>query len=421
MAVSSLAKLIKEEAPEAIVERDFKEYSGKKCVIDGNMIIYRFVLAIMNGPGGEKKTKAGKRCSHIFGIYQKTRQLLKNNMVFSFCFDGNPPKLKKKTLQERKKNKEKAVERLSKGEFVGDQERVKLMKRTYRPSGEEIIEVQELLKLMGIAYIQCVGEADPQCAVTNLVYDAYVVSEDLEDILLFGGINILKNFSNKKKVQEVNKDIILNKLKLTHEEFVELGIIIGTDYCPGIKGINAYQEYYKFKDMEKFLKYIKQKKCEEEAVAQLFPEEVSKIVIPENFEQKWQEIKEYYLNCEVINPYNIEFLWREPDYQGLKTLLINKYEFDAELVENEIRDLAKLHQFYKAGGFQNNLNFHAFDKQSSSFSFKEFTSLDTRFRCNESWKKTEDLKGNRKYFYKNSRLKHNNTKNIEKCEICENI
>ena len=76
---------------------------------------------------------------------------------------------------------------------------------------------------MGIPYLESSEEADIELALLCKHKIVYGVYTDDMDILTFGSPKLIKNlFSYKKKPLELNLDIILNELKLTYEEFIEL-------------------------------------------------------------------------------------------------------------------------------------------------------------------------------------------------------
>ena len=96
-------------------------------------------------------------------------------------------------------------------------------------------------------------------------------------------------------------------LNLTYEQFVELCILFGCDYCPNIMDIKftqIYQTYMKHKSMDKTL-------------AELSKEYEFNIL-------EYYEAKQYFINTS----YNIieePFTLKEPNYNKLVELLVNKY------------------------------------------------------------------------------------------------
>jgi flap endonuclease-1 len=364
MGVNSLGKLLKTvlsrettgRESRAMVERDMASYRGQIVTIDASLQLYRFVLAIRNSNGGcDMTTYSGKLTSHLFGIKCKAIQLLRNGIIPIFVFDGKPPSIKRKTLQDRKKIKVKTQEKLEYGEYDSEIEKIKLVKRTFCITERHIIETQQMLNAMGLPYIQAIGEAESQCAALNMMPHVNVngvVTEDW-DALLFGCKKMLKNFSNKGKVCEVNLDILLEELELTHEQFIELCIILGTDYCSGIKGIGpiqAYNEYKRCGSMEKFLGYIKEAKSKSPDTVRCrynIPKEFEEPVMFEgHIIKRWEVVKEYYLNAYVRDPSKIDLTWKEPNVEEFRNFMVIYNEFERVMINRDINTLMQMYRKY---------------------------------------------------------------------------
>ncbi len=374
MGVNSLGKLLKGvlgKNSNAIVEKNLNSYNGQVVAIDASLQLYRFVLAIRNSNGGDDmQTINGKLTSHIFGIKCKAIQLLRNGILPIFVFDGIPPSIKRKTLQDRKKVKIKAQNKLQDGQYDSENEKIKLVKRTFFITEQHIKELQHMLDLMGLPYIQAVGEAESQCAALDMIPHVDVngvVTEDW-DALLFGCKKMLRNFSNKGKVSEVNLDAILEELELTHEQFIELCIILGTDYCSSIKGIGpvqAYNTYKKFGNINGFLKHIRDMKGR--GTENMF----SRCIIPKEFEEpvlfegtlwkRWEVVKEYYLNAYVKDPFKIDLNWKQPNIVGFRHFMLVENEFNDSMISRDINILTQLYSGYIDLGYPCYINDHQYN------------------------------------------------------------
>lgn len=389
MGVNSLGKLLKavlKEDSEAIIEKNLSSYTGEIVAIDASLQLYRFVLAIRNSNGGlDMTTLNGKLTSHIFGIKCKAIQLLRNGIIPIFVFDGIPPSIKRKTLQDRKNIKIKAQEKLQDNNYEDEKEKIKLVKRTFFITEQHILELQKMLDLMGLPYIQAVGEAESQCAALNMIPNVNVngvVTEDW-DALLFGCKKMLRNFSNKGKVSEVNLDIILKELALTHEQFIELCIILGTDYCSGIKGIGpvqAYTLYKKYGNMDAFLKYIrdiKSRNSDNIYSRCIIPKEFDEPVLFENtIMKRWQVIKEYYLNAYVKDPSKINLNWKQPNIIGLKNFMLYENDFADDMVNKDINTLNQLYNGYVDHGYPR------YNNNNNNNNRRRITKLNNVVSCN---------------------------------------
>ncbi|MHA1254849.1 MAG: 5'-3' exonuclease H3TH domain-containing protein [Promethearchaeota archaeon] len=111
-------------------------------------------------------------------------------------------------------------------------------------------ESKQLIGALGIPYIEFPASAESQCAqlVKNKI--AYYSNSQDYDSLLFGCPRVIQNLSKsmKRKVQgkwkykKIDPMIIflsdnLKRLKINQFQLIDLAILIGTDYFPGVKGI----------------------------------------------------------------------------------------------------------------------------------------------------------------------------------------
>lgn len=236
MGIKNLLKFLY-NYPDIIKEKNRSELHGKKIAIDISILLYQSVISIRNS-GRDIVNKKGEIISHIIGLLNKTLVLIDNNIIPIFVFDGRPPNIKKNILNIRRELKNKAIIQYEQAGNKDDQ--IKYFKRCVSITKDHMNDCRELLACMGIPFIDAIQEADSELAIlckNNLVYA--VLTEDM-DILTFGSPKIIKNIlSFNKPLIEINLCDILNNLKLNYEEFVELCVFFGCDYCPPpIKNLN---------------------------------------------------------------------------------------------------------------------------------------------------------------------------------------
>ena len=309
MGIKNLLKFFS-SYPEILNEKEANDYYGKKIAIDISILMYQVVIAIRNS-GSDLTNDKGEITSHILGLFNKTLSFLEKGIIPVYVFDGKPPNLKQKTLDARKQIRKKALDKLSSD--LSDEDRIKYLKRSVSISREQVDQCRELLKLMGIPYVNAPEEADSQLSYlckTNMVYA--VLTEDM-DILTFGSPRIIRNLTTNKKVPlEIELNNVLNKLDLTYEQFIELCILFGCDYCPNISDIKTseiYQIYRKHKSIEKTLDELRTS---------------GNYIIPDIFDYK--DAKQYFMNIgEGQNLSHTIFKLNKPDIEKLLELLVNKY------------------------------------------------------------------------------------------------
>ena len=251
MGIKNLLKFLY-NYPNIIKEKNRDELNGKKIAIDISILLYQSVISIRNS-GHDITNRSGQVISHIVGLLNKTMILIDNNIIPIFVFDGRPPNIKKNILTIRRELKNKAMIQYDKAENKIDQ--IKYFKRCVSITKEHMNDCRELLTLMGIPFIDAPQEADSELAYlckNNLVYS--VLTEDM-DILTFGSPRIIKNIlSFNKPLIEINLPDILTTLNVNYDEFVELCVFFGCDYCnTPIKNLNiSNQQIYELYKKNKF-------------------------------------------------------------------------------------------------------------------------------------------------------------------------
>jgi flap endonuclease-1 len=329
MGIKNLLKFLN-QYPDIISKINLKDFYGKRIAIDISILMYQVVIAIRNS-GADLTNLKGEITSHILGLFNKTINFLDKGIIPIYVFDGKPPSLKNKILQARKNVKKKALEKLQ--EATTEIEKIKYLKRSVTISHIQMNQCRELLLLMGIPYVDAPEEADSQLSYlckNNMVYA--VLTEDM-DILTFGSPSIIRNISSNKKIPiQIQLIDILNKLNINYEEFIELCILFGCDYCPHLHDIKfsiIFDTYIKFKNIDLTLHNLK----------------LNGYNIPDSFEYK--DAKKYFMdiNYTVVSPNNLKLI--KPDTDALLNLLVNKYGLVKFKLINKINKLVNHYNNFK--------------------------------------------------------------------------
>jgi len=305
------------------------DYSNKKIAIDTSIILYQSVITIRNS-GNDLINKEGELSSHILGLFNKTIELLENKISPLYVFDGKPPDIKKEILNARKQVRKKALEKLSMA--TDEKTKIKYLKKAVNITKNHNEQCREMLNYMGIPYINADEEADKTLAYLckNKMADG-VLSEDM-DILTLGSPILLRNLlSSRNGPLEINLENILNSLNLTMEQFIDLCILFGCDYCKPIindKNPNIiYDIYHETKSIEK----TKDKLLE-----------LGYII---NETNNYDVIKKYLINISNSKINNIEM--KRPDMKKLGKLLIEKYDLDKNRIISKLKRLKNIHPNYE--------------------------------------------------------------------------
>ncbi|KAH8275494.1 hypothetical protein KR026_008856 [Drosophila bipectinata] len=333
MGILGLSKLIADLAPQAIRESEIKNFFGRKVAIDASMCLYQFLIAVRS-EGAQLATVNGDPTSHLMGMFYRTIRLLDNGIKPVYVFDGKPPDLKSGELAKRAERREEAEKALKAATEAGDDAEIeKFNRRLVRVTKEHAREAKELLKLMGVPYVEAPCEAEAQCAALVKAGKVYATATEDMDALTFGSTKLLRylTYSEARKmpVKEFSYEKLLEGLGVNNREFIDLCILLGCDYCESIKGIGpkrAIELINNYRDIETILDNL----------------DTSKYTVPENWNYKIA--RELFIEPEVANAESIELKWTEPDEEGLVKFLCGDRQFNEDRVRSGAKKLLKSKQ-----------------------------------------------------------------------------
>ena len=307
-----------------------EDLSGKVIAVDAYNAIYQFLSSIRQPDGTPLKDSGGKITSHLSGLFYRTGNLVERGLRPVYVFDGESPALKATEIERRKQVKVQAVAEYEKAAAEGDVVKMRKYAQAATTMKDYMLEdSMRLLELMGLPWVQASGEGEAQAAYMTRCGDAdFCVSQDY-DSLLFGAPKLLRNvtISGKRKVPgknvyvEVTPEVTelsktLSFCKLSYEQLVDVGILIGTDFNPdGIKGLGpktALKLIREHGSLESALPYIKNV---------TFPVEPA-------------TIREIFLHPKVSDNYKLE--WKNPNHQGVIDFLCEEKGFSEERIQKAL-------------------------------------------------------------------------------------
>lgn len=257
MGIKGLTSLLRDKSPDCIESIALSQYRGKRVAIDISIFLYKS-LSNVRYNGDYLRNSEGKVVSHLIGIFNKTVLYLSVGITPIYIFDGKPPDEKRECIQERKDKVEENKKKLEHG-GLSDSEKCSLEKSTIRLKREHIEDIKHLFDLMGVGYIHNeVGEAEAYAAeLCRMGCVHAVVTEDM-DTLAYGCPRIIRGCldrTNKRNdvVSCISYDKIIEGFSMTHDQFVDVCILCGCDYCPTIPKIGpirAYQYITNYKTIE---------------------------------------------------------------------------------------------------------------------------------------------------------------------------
>lgn len=334
MGIKGLSKFIKTYAPSGIEEITTTDLYGMTICFDTSILLYQYVIAL-KGHGNAIINNAGIDVTHIHATLMKTFSILKKKMNPIFIIDGKPPEIKIDTLKNRLKIRQDATNKLNNTINLSDDHKNKLIKQSIVITKDQMEECVQIFKLLGMPVIQAKQEADAQCAYLSKtgIVDA-VASEDM-DLLTFGTKILLRDI-NKKVIYKYILSKILDELKLTHLQFIDLCILLGCDYCPTIEKLGPKHAYELLKIHG--------------SIENIILMNDNKYEISDEFMERFQNAREYFLQPPVYTKNEFsEVRWNTPFHSQLKHLMINKYSYEEVELETQ---LAKM----KGGHFKNIVN-----------------------------------------------------------------
>jgi len=310
----------------------FDDLQGRIIVIDAYNVIHQFLASIRQRDGTPLKDSRGEITSHLTGIFHRTASLIEAHIKPVYSFDGTPPPLKTQTLEQRKQRKIKAEKEyqiaLEKGDLKTARSKAQ---QTGRLTKEMIQETKQLLSALGIPYVQAPGEGEAQACHMVKKGDAFAVGSQDYDCLLVGSPITIRNLtsSGKRKlpgkeaykkvsIRQIRLNENLEQLEICQEQLVDMAILIGTDFNPGIHGIGP----------KRSLSLIKKHGTIENVLDQLTIEDK-----PDR--KNIDTIRNIFLNPEVDESY--ELSWNLPDEKEVIEILCNRHQFSKTRAEDTLR------------------------------------------------------------------------------------
>jgi flap endonuclease-1 len=293
------------------------------AAVDAHNALYQFLSIIRQPDGTPLMDSRGRVTSHLSGILFRVLNFLELGIRPVFVFDGTPPEFKGATIAERKEIRREAgarwQEALAKGEVA---EARKHAQASSRVDEFVIASSKELLGLLGIPWVEAPSEGEAQAAHMVAKGNAtYAVSQDY-DLLLFGAPVLVRNLtvSGKRKVrgrtitvnpEKVLLSEVLDGLHLTREQLIEIGILVGTDFNTGVRGIGP-KKAIQVVNEGKFGETLKEK-------------------LPD-FDPA--PVMEFFKKPPVTDDYSVA--WKPVNADGVVKMLCDGYDFSRERVNTAL-------------------------------------------------------------------------------------
>ncbi len=319
---SNLRKLILEK------DIEIQKLRNRKIGIDGYNWAHQFLSTIRTRTGELLKDSEGRVTSHILGLFNRTVNLLKEDIKPCFVWDGKPPEFKSRTLEKRKRRKKAARKKFESAKT--DEEKRKYAQQLSKLNEDMVDDAVVLIEAMGIPCVKAPSEGEAQISHMVRKGDLWACASQDWDSILFGSPLLIRNLSisGKRKVPgkkiyvPVNPKLVdlkenLKELGIDRKQLIIAAMLIGTDYCRGIKGYGP----------KRALELIKKEKTLENVLK----------VIDWNSETKPQKILDWFINPEKTEKYQLE--WKDVDVERILKILVDKHEFSQDRIENQLKSV----------------------------------------------------------------------------------
>jgi flap endonuclease-1 len=306
----------------------FNDLKDRVIAIDAYNVIHQFLAIIRQRDGTPLKDSEGRITSHISGLLHRTGNMVEARIRPIYIFDGKPHPLKNQTLQIRKERKIRAEIEWKDAIEKGDFERARTKaQQTSRITDEIANQSKDLLKILGIPFIQAPSEGEAQASYMVKKGDAYAAGSQDFDCLLVGSPILIRNLtsSNRRKLpgkktytkvfpELIRLDFNLKQLGISHKQLVDMAILIGTDFNPGVKGLGP----------KKSLNLIKKVGNIENAIATIGGDNAPTFDEIDN-------IRKLFLDPNVIKDYSLK--WSKPDIDKVIEILSEEYNFTKNRID----------------------------------------------------------------------------------------
>ena len=309
-------------------------FASRVVAVDAYNAIYQF-LAIIRGPDGLNLSDSrGRITSHLSGLLHRNVNFLSIGIRPVYVFDGKSPSLKAAEVERRRQVKKDATVKYEKALSEGRTEDARrYAQQTTAMRDGMVDDSKRLLGLFGIPCIDAPSEGEAAAASLTRTGQAYASASQDFDSVLFGAERLVRNFTNsgRRKIrgrnayQEVEPEIIevrkcLGHLGLTHEQLVDVAILIGTDFNPdGFKRVGP----------KTALKMIRDHGRLEDIPS--IQDGLSEI--------DYGQIRRIFLEPDTVKVGEIKF--GEVDYGGISDYLVGEREFSEDRVASSLSRLRR--------------------------------------------------------------------------------
>ena len=243
----------------AVQHTNISIFQNETLVIDTSIFMYRFLTS--------EKTQQG-----MVSMFEKMIQMFRQyNITPVFIFDGKPPEEKTKLLKERYWKRvlaSRKVEELKQilesaadtPETIHDYQAIKKEMEiaetdALRLRKVDILAIKTFIRSLNLSFIEAKEEADELCVKQVKSNQAHAVISDDMDMLVHGCPATIRNLNvNTGECTAYYLNVILYELNMTIQQFREIMVLSGTDYCANPEECDLYKTLKLYTNYKRFLK-----------------------------------------------------------------------------------------------------------------------------------------------------------------------
>src|SRR5258706_8422506 len=128
-------------------DRELADFKGEVVAVDAFNTLYQFLATIRGPDGTPLKDSEGRVTSHLSGLLYRNSSFIEAGIRPIYVFDGEPPPLKKRTIEERRARRQHAERVFKEALARGDLETARSKaQQTVRLEQAQIDESKEALQ-----------------------------------------------------------------------------------------------------------------------------------------------------------------------------------------------------------------------------------------------------------------------------------
>ena len=215
---------------------------------------------------------------------------------------------------------------------AGDMETARTKaQQTSKLTREMVSQAKRLFDLMGVPWVDAPEEGEAQASHMAKKGEVYAAGSQDFDALLFGAPLLIRNMTlagrRKMPRRNVYIDVVPEMLELEEtlaaldislEQLIDVAVLMGTDFNPGVKGIGP----------KKGLKLIKKYGSGQAAI------EAESLDVP-----GFDNVRSVFLEPNVTDDY--ELSWKSMDPGAIEDMLCDDFEFSRPRIQSTLAKIAE--------------------------------------------------------------------------------